>query len=332
MRKSFLAGMLNATRHWKMVLLLLVANLLAAIPIVAPIFATIVMTTSGTATADALLADKLDVIWLADLFNNRFAGFSLESLGAQTGLLLLALGLGYLILNTLFAGGILEVLQAPDGAFGMRRFWAGCGAWFGRFTRLLLLSLFVYGAALFLHGRLAALVNAGEEKAHAYAPFAWRKWALTALLLALLAFINMVFDYAKIGTVVNDRHGMFQEALRAFRFAGRHFFSTYGLYILAGLTGLAVFALPVWLRSRIPQSSMGAVFLAFLLGQLAIGARMWARVMLYGAELHYFRRHMPAPPPEYEFARASEPYEFAPAIPAPPREEDVPAPQPEQES
>ncbi len=317
MLKFFLAGLLDATRHWKMVLLLLAANLLLTIPIVLPLFLAIVMTTSRTAMADAMLADKLDPAWIADLLNDRLAGASIESLGATTGALLLAMGLASLTVNALFAGGILETLAAENEPFTMRRFWAGCGAWFGPFARLLALSLLASGIGLFLFGMLSAYVNRGEESASAYTPFAWRKWALTALLVAAFAAINLIFDYAKIGAVLHDRRGMLGETLRATRFAAQHPLGVIALYAVTGLTGWAVFALPVWLRGMISQSSAGAVLSAFLLGQIAIGARMWARVMMWSAELRYFRRHHPeaaAPPPEFEFARAGTPYEFVPAV------------------
>lgn len=74
MIRSFLVGIMEANRSWKMILLLLAANILLSLPIVVPVFLLIVLTSGGTLEADKLLADKLDVVWLIDVFNHQFPG------------------------------------------------------------------------------------------------------------------------------------------------------------------------------------------------------------------------------------------------------------------
>ena len=87
--------------------------------------------------------------------------------------------------------------------------------------------------------------------------------------------------------------------------------------------GLLIFAIIVWLRNAIPQSSLITVFIATILGQLAIASRLWTRLTIYAAELDLYRRLIPppedAPLPETppgphfpEFARASDPSEGPP--------------------
>lgn len=53
------------------------------------------------------------------------------------------MGAGYLLLNTLFAGGVIGVINSADGLFTMRKFWGEAGAHFWRFFRLMLISLFL---------------------------------------------------------------------------------------------------------------------------------------------------------------------------------------------
>ncbi|MBO0727515.1 MAG: hypothetical protein J2P52_18090, partial [Blastocatellia bacterium] len=148
----------------------------------------------------------------------------------------------------------------------------------------------------------------------------YKRWAAMALLALLFAFINMVFDYAKIGTVAHSDggrgKGMFRETFSAFRFAFRHFFSAFGLYLIIAVAGLALFLVLNWLRWSVNQSSAGAVALAIFLGQIVIVGRMWTRLVFYAAETHLYKKLAPisAPAPiivesQHEFAVAEGPTE-----------------------
>lgn len=107
----------------------------------------------------------------------------------------------------------------------------------------------------------------------------YKRWAAMALLALMFAFVNMVFDYAKIGTVVKDSKGMFRETFRALRFTLRNFLSAFGLYLIIAITGLALFLALNYLRWSVDQSSAGTVLLAILLGQIVIAGRMWTRLV-----------------------------------------------------
>ena len=277
-----------------MILALLIANVLFSSPVVVPVYQ-LIEQTGGTLAARRMFADKIDAIWLIDLFNLQLPGVALESMGIQLIVLLIVMGLSYLLVSTLLAGGIIEVLSSDDGLFTMRKFWSGCGAYFWRFFRLMLLSLFCYGAALIVYFVIERSIETFAGQATAYEPVALRKWANMSLLVLLLAFVNMVFDYAKIRTVIRDSRQMLDEAAGAFKFVLRHFLSASGLYLLLSIVAIALFILPAWLRSSINQSSAMAVLLAIFLGEAAVAARVWSRLTFYGAELDLYQRLGPRP-------------------------------------
>ena len=211
--------------------------------------------------------------------------------------MLLVLGAAYLLATTFFAGGILEVYAAEDRRFTMRKFWAGCGAYFGRFFRLLVISLIFYGVAFVIYGLLVWRISAAESKATVERPGVLETYAAVVVLLLLLAVVGMIFDYAKIGTVTSERRKMWRETFKATRFAFRHFARAFTLYLIIGLVGLTLFILLVWLRGLVHQASMAAVLLAFVLGQLAVASRLWTRLTCYAAELDLYRQLVPAPAP-----------------------------------
>src|SRR5262249_59098439 len=83
MIRSLFVGITEANRSWKMILLLLAANILLSLPAAALIFLLMVGASSGTLAADRLMGDKLDVFWVIDLFNHQFPGAALETVALQ---------------------------------------------------------------------------------------------------------------------------------------------------------------------------------------------------------------------------------------------------------
>jgi len=316
MISALLVGVARASRNWKMILLLLVTSIIVATPAAVPIFLVIVQTSRKTLAAPALLADKLDAVWLIDLVNEQFAGTSFVSVALQVAVLLLVVAVVYLLVNVLFAGGIIEVFAAEDSRFSIRRFFSGVGAHFWRFVRLWLVSLIAYGIAFAAYAIALLRIDAADKLATTEAPGAIRKWVATIVLLLLLAIINMTFDYARIGAVLNERRKMFRETFRAARFAFRHFARAFGLYLIIAMIGMVVFWLVARLRNLVPQTSLFAVMVAFILGQLAIASRMWTRLAFYAGEVDLYQRLVPpvapVPPPSQPVP------EFAAAIEVPP--------------
>ena len=298
---SFFVGINEAYRGWKMILLLLAANVLSSLPVIVPIFLLVFGASRGTIAADSLMADKLDAAWFIDVVNHQFPGGAADTVALQVGGLFVVMGVCYLLLNTLLAGGVIGVFNSADGLFTMRKFWGDAGAYFWRFFRLTLISLIFYGVAVGIYMLLRWPIENAAERASAFEPVIYKRWAAMALLALLFAYINMVFDYAKIGTVAHsdrgDSKGMFRETFRAFRFAFRYFFSAFGLYLIIALVGLALFLVFNALRWSVDQSSAGRVSLAILLGQIVLAGRMWTRLVFYAAETHLYKKLAPRAAP-----------------------------------
>ena len=296
MLSSFWTGIIQATRNWQMVLVLLAASIASALPVIIPIFLVITMTSSSTLAPFGLIGNKLDVAWLIDLFNERLSGFSVSSMVLQVGILLVIAAFFSLLQNVFFAGGIIEVLSDGYGKFSLRRFWGGSGSWFPRFFRLWLFSLIPYGAVFTAYAFAINFINKWDEEAWREKPGVIASLTAVAILILLLMIINMVFDYARIGAVINHSRGMFRESLRSIRFSMRRFVGAFGLYLLIAAVGAIVFVLIAVLRSSFQQSSLIAALLAILLAQIAIGARMWNRITFYAAQIDYYRKFAPPPP------------------------------------
>jgi hypothetical protein len=231
----------------------------------------------------------------------------------------LVVGSGYLLLWTFLLGGILD-RYARNRAIRTQAFFSACGVFFFRFLRLGVFAVLAY-ALLFgaIHGWLF----------EGLFPWATRDWsvernafflrlALYALFGALLAAVNVLFDYAKVRAVVEDRRSAVGALMAAFRFVKRHPGPVFGLYLLNGLLFVAVLAI----YALVAPGARGGMLLwvGVLVTQLYLLARLAVKLTFYASETSLFQRllahaeYTAAPLPAWPESPAAE------AIgPAPPR-------------
>ena len=211
-------------------------------------------------------------------------------LDAQAEVMPVASVLGvYLLVWTFLAGGILDryARQRPTRAHG---FFAASGVFFLRFLRLALVA----GAAYYV---LYAYVHewlfddlfraATQDLAVERIAFLWRV-AMYAGFGALLAFVNVLFDYAKIRAVVEDRRSMLFALAASARFVLRHPRHVFGLYALNALVFFVV--LGAWfLLAPGARGSGVAMWAGFILAQLYIGARLFLKLHVLASQTALFQ-------------------------------------------
>jgi hypothetical protein len=193
----------------------------------------------------------------------------------------------WLIIWSFLSGGVLDryARQRPTRALG---FFAACGTNFWRFLRLGLLAWFVYwilfaGVHVWLFDELYPWLtrNVTVERT----AFLGRL-ALYVVFAVLLVAANLVFDYARIRTVVEDRHSALGALAAGTRFVFRHK-QTLQLYLLNG--GLFV-ALALVYALLAPGAPGGIRFwLAFAIGQLYILGRHYVKLLFYASQTAYFQ-------------------------------------------
>jgi hypothetical protein len=198
----------------------------------------------------------------------------------------------YLVLWLFVAGGIIDryARERPTRAHG---FFAASGVFFLRFLRLAVVMWIVYG---FLFGyvhpwlfddfypRITREVNV-ERTAF------FMRVALYALFGAVLAASNLIFDYAKVRAVVEDRRSMLGSIGAAVRFAGAHGGAAASLYVADFILFLVVVAL----YAAVAPGAGGAglsMWLAFAVGQLYVIARLWVKLVFWASEVALFQSRL----------------------------------------
>ena len=193
--------------------------------------------------------------------------------------------IGYMVLSLFLAGGILDRL-ARDRALGAGAFFSACGVYFVRFIRLGVMMALVYWALFgpyhsWLFDALypALIADVTVERTAFFI-----RLALYAVFALPLFFVNMLFDYAKIRAVVEDRRSMIGAVVASWRFIKRHPGAALALYAVNAL----VFVLVIGLYYLIaPGASADA--LAFAAGQLYIVLRVIVRLLFAASQTALFQ-------------------------------------------
>jgi hypothetical protein len=236
---------------------------------------------------------------IARTFNPRIIGFA-AVLQNQSNLVdnqlprieVILTVVAYLGVWMFLVGGIIDRL-ARQRRIATVGFFAACGTFFFRFCRLGLLAGVAYWIVFeTVHTWLfETLYDAATENLVVERTAFLIRIGLYATLALLLLPINMVFDYAKVRAVVEDRHSMAGAVLAAIRFIWRRPQATVGLYLLNSGLFLAVLAAYAILA---PSPSGGAVsmWIGFAVGQAYVVARLFMKLVFYASQTSFFQSQL----------------------------------------
>ncbi|HXG55531.1 MAG TPA: hypothetical protein VNJ03_09165 [Vicinamibacterales bacterium] len=195
----------------------------------------------------------------------------------------------WLVLWSFVSGGVIDRL-ARDRRTRSHGFFAACGVHVWRLLRLGVVALAIY-AFLFgwVHGwifdegvgRLVRDVTV-ERTALLF------RIAGYAVFGAMLIFFNLIFDYARIRIVVEDRRSALGAIGAAARFVRRNPGRVLTLYAINGLACLALVAAYALLNPGAPGHGL-RLWGALLLGQLYIVARHYLKLAFYASETVLFQ-------------------------------------------
>lgn len=264
----------------------------------------------GHSRYGAELLREFDPMWLMETFAPDRLNIPETFGGAFAVSAFLAL-LGSVYL----AGGAIAMLAGGE-RYTPARFHEACGRHFWRFLRLFLLGLVFAGIALALGGLVSRAADRIWGEGMEERPLVIAGWIRTALTALLLGLVVTVFDYAKVRLVIGESRRTVRAAFASWGLVLRNLGRTMGAWAIVSVLALLFLALYITASGWIPARTMPSILLLVAVQQCFIFARIWTRLMLWGAaiELDGAIRRKPAPPEEPVFAPA-------PQSPAPPEPE-----------
>jgi len=185
-------------------------------------------------------------------------------------------------------GGALDRL-ARDRAIGTTAFFAACGTYFMRFLRLGVIAALVYWALFGPYHRwlFDDLYPSLTEQITVERTAFMIRLALYVVFAAPLFFVNILFDYAKIRAVVEDRRSMLGAILASWRFITRQPIAVWALYKTNALLFLIVVG---FYYLAAPGGS--ANLSAFAIGQLYIVLRVIVRLQFAASQTALFQSRL----------------------------------------
>lgn len=222
--------------------------------------------------------------------------FRWEINSTSTSLLFL-LSLLYLCANSFLSGAFIGI-YSKEYPFSFTEFLTEGARYFGKFFRITLVALLVYFVFFnvvvdWINGTIAQSTRAEASETVPYAYYMIRN----VVVLFLFSFLSMMFDYARVRMVVDDRTSSLAATAAGMKFAVTNAQLAYSLYLLLCLMGFVLIALYAIFEKVIPQDSYWPLLLLFLVQQCYVFARLWVKAGFYACQTGLyqtisFERHL----------------------------------------
>ncbi len=274
-------GIRRAWQNKAVIFWLWLINLSVALFLVAPLYAMIYDHTALSTSAEQL-GSGFTATWWTD-----FSFAEGAALAAWQGSLWVA-GAFYLVLHVFLAGGVLAFLYSDQRFPFWARFGSSCGTYFGRFFRLVLISLVFYGVVFWIDGLLFEMVDRLSDNGGLQPQAWWGHLIRSVVIVALFFSVSLLFDYAKVRTVVRDSRSMIIETARTLGFVLRNAPRVATLYLLLVSLGAALMA-AYWGSSGVIEGTGAGLLALFVAQQTYVAARIWLRLATWGGAMSLYR-------------------------------------------
>ena len=195
----------------------------------------------------------------------------------------------WLIVWSFLTGGVIDRL-ARGRRTRSHGFFAACGMHFWRLLRLGALAWAAYGFLFrYVHGWIFSgiLGLLTRDVTVERTAFAYRA-AGYLLFGTLLIACNVVFDYARVRLVVEDRRSAIGALLAAGRFIRRHAAGVVGLYALNAIAFFLLIGLYALVAPRTPGGRLSTAAMLGI-GEAYIIARLFLKLLFYASETALFQ-------------------------------------------
>jgi hypothetical protein len=198
----------------------------------------------------------------------------------------------YALIWVFLIGGVIDRLSR-NRRTRAHGFFAASGTFFFRFLRLGALALLLY---LFLYGPMHRWLFEDLYEWWTRDFTSERSAFLVRLVLYLafatqLAVVVVIFDYAKIRAVVEDRRSALSALSAGFRFVRRRPRRVAALYLMNVLLFLVVLAVYALVAPGAGRAGASA-WLTLIVGQLFLLARIWTKLVFYASAVAFFQSEL----------------------------------------
>lgn len=255
-------------------------TLAAALPAAA--LMTIAFQSLGHSAWAEQLGRRLDIEWIGELI----AAYGALPVGPVVVAVMGVFAISA-VAHLFLLGGAIEIFARRQW-FSAALFFGGCGRNFWRLFRLALYCLILLAAVVGINAGLAAIGEKIWGKGSEATPLIHWGWFRAAVILLLLGFLNLIFDYTAIHLVAEDSRKAFRSIWRSCRLVWTNFGRTVGLAAVLWAIMLALMTAYSGIMQLFPQRSVGAVLVLLLAQQVMVLGRIWSRLLFYASQCEMY--------------------------------------------
>jgi hypothetical protein len=195
------------------------------------------------------------------------------------------------------SGGAYTIFLEGE-TYSAQVFWDNAAKYFWRFFRLGLWSLPVFAiffSIQFLEPLVVQLIWGKDP--YQYITW-WGAWVRVGLGYIGILLYLIVFDYARIRTILHDEHKMRKALWNGITFAFKNFFVTLGISLTLFISGIVLLIMYNPVADDLHAPTATIILMLFILQQLYMYLRMLIRMTLYASQARLYQhrslRHEPA--------------------------------------
>lgn len=221
-------------------------------------------------------------------FDSDFIGDVLHNFGSQLylwwGQVTLFVGL-YLLLNIFLSGGLIETYVHLFQRFSVKDFLANSAKHFWRLFRLALYFIGTTIVVFVIMWSIYSRLGLSPFEMESDSVLITRTRVMSAILIFLLAWIDLVHEYAKVKIVTQQGGGFVLPVIVRIKFfVLRHFFPIVLLFLFCALTFLLLAGVYSLLSDAI-----SSVMTMLLVGQIYLFFRVGVRLLFTTASVDFLR-------------------------------------------
>ena len=282
---SLRSGILTIKQNKKMIAIYYFFNLIFGLVVALPVYAGINRFTSHT-----LMSEKLGGSFDMDFFFE----FLIKSPDIFNTLrfTIVIVAFLYWLWSLFLSGGAYFILISKNDYTGSL-FWAGAANYFGRFFRLFLWSIPLFGILY----STQFIVTAIQLLLYGSDPYQniiwWGAWIRVGIGYIGILIYYLVLDYARIDVVINNETKMRRALWYGIKFTFRNFFKTFSLSLMLFFIGIIVLVIYNPIADSLHTPNALIILILFIVQQIYMFTRMTLKLTLYSSQVKLYNTLTP---------------------------------------
>ena len=280
-REVLKLGINYTRRNKKFLIILWSTNACLAVVLSLPIYSMLIDNLGHSLLSDQL-AVEFNYFWFVQFMSLY------ETTLKQLPLIVYAVVGIYLLVQTLFFGGLVAVFDNVKMNHISDFFYGGVRYWY-RFMKVLIISLLFFTVAFFIDNLINSLVTEiFNDTEFVFAEFILRSLRYL-ILLFLIGVVTIISDYSKVSMAIDEERNVRKGVVKAIIFIKNHFRIVFTVFVLVSIIGAMAGLVYNIVETYIPRTPFYFLIISFILQQMLIIFRLFTKMIFCSTEVIVYK-------------------------------------------